>query len=401
MINQLILVLNCGSSSIKFVIIDPKKNIKYISGIAECLNIKNSCIKWKFHNTSINKVFLKSKSSHKEALIFIINNILKKNKKIFKKIIGIGHRIVHGGINLNKSIIINNEVLKKIKDSIIFAPLHNPSHLIGIYETKKLFPNLSNKQVAVFDTNFYKNMPKISYLYAIPYLMYKKHGIRRYGAHGISHNYVIYQASKILKKSLKKSNFISCHLGNGGSISAIKNGICIDTSMGLTPLEGLVMGTRSGDIDPSIIFYLNKKLNMSINEIEILLTKKSGLLGLTNITSDLKYIENNYFNNKIFKRAIDIYCYRLSKYIGSYSVLMKNKIDALIFTGGIGENSSMVRLLTLKKLKILGFKIDKEKNLITNSKKNGIITTDKSRIAIVISTDEEIMIAKETLRLII
>lgn len=239
-------------------------------------------------------------------------------------------------------------------------------------------------------------MPETSFLYAIPYNFYKKYGIRRYGAHGTSHNYVAYQASIMLNKKFKSLNIITCHLGNGASISAICNGICVDTSMGLTPLEGLVMGTRSGDLDPSIIFFMNKNLNLSINEIEIILNKKSGLLGLSGISNDFRYFEKNYYFKKHAKRSVDVFCHRLSKYIASYMSLMENRLDAVIFTGGIGENVPLIRELTLSSLSILGFKINSEFNLSMIRGKSGLITEYPSRPVFVIATDEELAIAQET-----
>ncbi|MDE5285529.1 MAG: acetate/propionate family kinase, partial [Buchnera aphidicola] len=211
---------------------------------------------------------------------------------LVKKIIGIGHRVVHGGKKITSTVLIDNNIINLIQDASIFAPLHNPVNLIGIKIALKKYPHLLKKNVAVLDTSFYQNMSYVSFLYAIPYIFYKKYGIRRYGAHGISHYYVSHQAALFLKKKINELNMITCHLGNGSSVSAIRNGICVDTSMGLTPLEGLVMGTRSGDIDPSIIFFMHKKLNMSLDDIEDLLIKKSGLLGLSGVSSDFRYFED-------------------------------------------------------------------------------------------------------------
>ncbi|KAI9575692.1 hypothetical protein GQX74_015760 [Glossina fuscipes] len=242
-------------------------------------------------------------------------------------------------------------------------------------------------------------MPKESYLYAIPYFLYKNYNIRRYGAHGISHYYVSRKAAQILNIPIEKSNFITCHLGNGGSVAAIFNGKCIDTSMGLTPLEGLVMGTRCGDIDPSIIFYLNEKFHIPIKKIRNILSKESGLLGLTQISSDFRYIEKNFFYDASATIAMKIYCRRLAKYIGAYSTLMNNKLDGIIFTGGIGENACHMRELSINKLNLLGFFIDVEKNLKVRLGKSGIITKKNSRPVLVIPTNEELIIAQETLRI--
>ncbi len=400
MYNNLVLVLNCGSSSLKFAIIDGVKGKKYLSGIAECLYLPEASIKWKIEENNEKKIHLPPGSEHSFSLNFIVNNIIPQKLIIDNKILAIGHRIVHGGKYFSKSVIINSQVLNSIKKSIPFAPLHNPSHLIGINEIFKQFPKLINKNVAVFDTAFHQTIPKEAYLYAIPYNLYKKYGIRRYGAHGISHYFVVRETSKILNKSMDKINLITCHLGNGGSVSAVKNGKCIDTSMGLTPLEGLVMGTRSGDIDPAIIFYLNEHLGFSIQQINELLTKKSGLLGISGVSSDCRYIEKNYFSESHARLAMDIYCHRLSKYIAAYSSLIGSNLDALVFTGGIGENSILVRKLTLQKLSILGFKINNEYNLYTRFGKTGIITDKKSRfLSIVIPTNEELIIAQDTIKL--
>ncbi len=242
-------------------------------------------------------------------------------------------------------------------------------------------------------------MPEEAYLYALPYNLYKEQGIRRYGAHGTSHFYVSREAAKALNKPVEELNVITCHLGNGGSVSAIVNGQCVDTSMGLTPLEGLVMGTRSGDIDPAIVFHLHDAMGMSVAQINTLLTKESGFQGLTEVTSDCRYVEDNYETKADAKRAMDVYCHRLAKYIGAYSALMEGRLDAIIFTGGIGENSSLVRELTIKKIALLGFEYDHERNLAARFGKSGVITTDNSRPALVIPTNEELVIAQDSARL--
>ncbi|MFP3019432.1 MAG: acetate kinase [Arsenophonus sp.] len=399
MSNKLVLVLNCGSSSLKFAIIDPVNEKKEISGLAECFNLPEARIKWKIDSIKKESVLGKG-ALHREAITFIVNQIFTQKIELARKISAIGHRIVHGGEKFTKSVVINDEVIEGIKASIPFAPLHNPAGIIGIEEAKKAFPHLNNKHVAVFDTAFHQTMPIESYLYALPYNLYKDHGIRRYGAHGISHYYVSQKASKELNKSINELNIITCHLGNGGSVTAIVNGKSIDTSMGLTPLEGLVMGTRSGDIDPAIVFHLHNELGMSIDKINRLLTKESGILGLTEVTNDFRYIEENY-NTKInAKRTMDVYCHRLSKYISSYCGLMKGRLDAIIFTGGIGENSAMVRELTLKNFSLIGIKYDHKRNLAARFGKLGKITTDDSIPALVIPTNEELVIAQDASRLI-
>ncbi|MBU9857426.1 acetate kinase [Rahnella bonaserana] len=398
MSSKLVLVLNCGSSSLKFAIIDAANGEEHISGLAECFHLPEARIKWKMDGGK-EEAALGAGAAHSEALKFIVNNILSKKPELSAELVAIGHRIVHGGEKLTKSMLINDAVIEGIKESIPFAPLHNPAHLIGIDEALKSFPKLADKNVAVFDTAFHQTMPEESYLYALPYSLYKDHHIRRYGAHGTSHFYVTQEAAKMLNKPVDEVNLITCHLGNGGSVSAIRNGKCVDTSMGLTPLEGLVMGTRSGDIDPAIIFHLHDSLGMSVDQINKMLTKESGLLGLTEVTSDCRYVEDNYTTKADAKRAMDVFCHRLAKYIGAYTSLMEGRLDAIVFTGGIGENAAMVRELSLDKLGLLGFEVDHERNLAARFGKSGAINKEGTRTALVIPTNEELVIAQDAARL--
>ncbi|WJV52541.1 acetate kinase [Pectobacteriaceae bacterium CE90] len=398
MSSKLVLVLNCGSSSLKFAIIDAVNGDEYLSGLAECFHLPEARIKWKMDGGK-QEAALGAGAAHSEALSFIVNTILVQKPELSAQLVAIGHRIVHGGEKFTHSAIINADVLQGIKDAIPFAPLHNPAHLIGIDEALKSFPKLVDKNVVVFDTAFHQTMPEEAYLYALPYKLYTEHHIRRYGAHGTSHFYVTQEAAKVLNKPVDELNVITCHLGNGGSVSAILNGKCVDTSMGLTPLEGLVMGTRSGDIDPAVVFHLYDSLGMSVADINKMLTKESGLLGLTEVTSDCRYVEDNYTTKENAKRAMNVYCHRLAKYIGAYSALMEGRLDAVVFTGGIGENAAMVRELTLNKLGILGFEIDHERNLAARFGNSGNIAKDSSRPALVIPTNEELVIAQDALRL--
>ncbi|CAJ0992084.1 acetate kinase [Pantoea sp. Nvir] len=398
MSNKLVLVLNCGSSSLKFAMLNATSGEEHLSGLAELFYLPDTRIKWK-QDGARHEAPLGAGATHSEALNFIVKTILIKKPDISAQITAIGHRIVHGGDQMTESVVITEAVVQRIKDNVSFAPLHNPAHLIGIEEAIKNFPHLSNKNVAVFDTAFHQTMPEESYLYALPYKLYKEHGIRRYGAHGTSHYYVTHEAAKILNKPVEKLNIITCHLGNGASVTAVRNGKCVDTSMGLTPLEGLVMGTRSGDIDPAIIFYLHDTLGMSVTAINKMLTQESGLVGLTEVTSDCRYIEDNYEIKRDAKRAMDVFCHRLAKYIGSYSTMMEGRLDAVIFTGGIGENSAMVRKLSLKKLGLLNFEIDNERNLEARFGKSGFINKKGTRPAIVIPTNEELVIAQDAARL--
>lgn len=398
MSQKLILVLNCGSSSLKFAILDPQSGDEKLSGLAEAFHLEDARIKWKLNGEKGN-ADLGAGAAHSEALDFIVNTILPQGAGLKESIVAIGHRIVHGGERFTQSVLINDGVIEGIRDAVQFAPLHNPAHLIGIEEAFKAFPELKEKNVAVFDTAFHQTMPEEAYLYALPYTLYKEHGVRRYGAHGTSHYYVSREVAKELNIAEDKVNVITCHLGNGGSVAAIRHGECIDTSMGLTPLEGLVMGTRSGDIDPAIIFYLYNTLGMSMEEIETTLTKKSGLLGLTEVTSDCRYAEDNYDSKADAKRAIDVYSYRLAKYIGSYMAVINERLDAIVFTGGIGENSAHIRELTLAHLKLFGYELDAERNLAARFGKSGQITSDNSPLALVIPTNEELVIAQDTARL--
>ncbi|MFC0308485.1 acetate kinase [Gallibacterium trehalosifermentans] len=400
MTQNLILILNCGSSSLKFAILNPETGEEKLSGLAEAFHLSDARIKWKLHGEKGN-ADLGAGAAHSEALDFIVKHIFPLDPSLKDSIVAIGHRIVHGGERFTASTIIDENVIEGIRDAIQFAPLHNPAHLIGIEESFKMFPELKDKNVAVFDTAFHQTIPEEAFLYALPYSMYKEHGVRRYGAHGTSHYYVTKEAAKQLNIAEDKINVITCHLGNGGSVSAIRHGKCVDTSMGLTPLEGLVMGTRCGDIDPAVTFFMANTLGMSMDEIEQTLTKKSGLLGLTEVTSDCRYAEDNYDTEVAAKRALDVYCYRLAKYIGSYMAAISEPLDAIVFTGGIGENSALVRELTLAHLKAFGYQVNNERNLAARFGKEGIITADGSPVVMVIPTNEELVIAQDTARLCI
>ncbi|CAL4042380.1 Acetate kinase [Buchnera aphidicola (Phyllaphis fagi)] len=399
MLNNLVLVFNFGSSSLKFSILNPDTQVKYLFGIVECLHLPQSSITW-YHKTCKNYKIIGNNISHLEALNFIINNIFFIHKQIIDNVQAIGHRVVHGGKELKKTVIINNSIIKKIKESIIYAPLHNPVNLLGIQASLKYFPHLSKRNVAVLDTSFFRSMPEESYLYAIPYNFYLNFGIRRYGAHGMSHLYVSQVTSEILKKEFNTLNIITCHLGSGSSVSVIVNGVCIDTSMGFTPTEGLVMGTRSGDLDSSIIFFMHKIIGMNLDDIQEVLIKKSGILGLSNgITSDFRYIEKKYYHNKESQRSVNVFCHRLSKYIASYTTLLNGRLDAIVFTGGIGENSVLVRRLTILKLSLIGVQLDIALNESIKSGKYGFINKKNTTPVLVIPTNEELIIAQETIKM--
>ena len=397
MSSKLVLVLNCGSSSLKFAVIDAIDGDEKLSGLAECLHLDDARIKWKLDGNK-GSAELGKGAAHEEALNFIVHQILPNKPELAQNLLAVGHRVVHGGEKFTSSVIINDEVIQGITDCITLAPLHNPAHLVGIKAAQHAFPGLPN--VAVFDTAFHQSMPEHAYLYALPYKMYKEHGIRRYGMHGTSHYYISLKAAELLGKPHDTLNIINCHLGNGGSVCAIKNGRSVDTSMGMTPLEGLVMGTRCGDIDPAIIFHLHDSLGMSLDEINTMLTKESGLLGLTEVTSDCRFVEENYASEPAAQRAMELYCYRLAKSIASYTAALDGQLDAVVFTGGIGENSAPIREMTLNRLALLGFKVNDNANLAARFGGQGIITEPGGATAMVIPTNEEWVIAHDALELV-
>lgn len=397
MSNKLVLVLNCGSSSLKFAIIDAQTGDDQISGLAECFGLEDSRIKWKI-NGEKHESSLGAFTAHREAVEFIVNKILAGQPELAAQIQAVGHRIVHGGEKFTRSVIIDENVIKGIEDCASLAPLHNPAHLIGIRAAIASFPKLP--QVAVFDTAFHQSMPERAYVYALPYKLYREHGIRRYGMHGTSHLFVSREAAKMLNKPLAETNVICAHLGNGASVTAVKGGKSVDTSMGLTPLEGLVMGTRCGDIDPSIIYHLVHQLGYTLEEVNNMMNKQSGLLGISELTNDCRGIEEGYADgHKGATLALEIFCYRLAKYIASYTVPL-GRLDAVVFTGGIGENSELIREKVLNMLEIFNFHVDSERNKAARFGKKGIITQDNSTVAMVIPTNEEWVIAEDSIKLI-
>ncbi|MGL4221613.1 MAG: acetate kinase [Shewanella sp.] len=397
MSNKLVLVLNCGSSSLKFAVIDAQTGDDQISGLAECFGLEDSRIKWKI-NGEKHESSLGAFTAHREAVEFIVNKILAGQPELAAQIQAVGHRIVHGGEKFTRSVIIDEHVIKGIEECSSLAPLHNPAHLIGIRAAMASFPKLP--QVAVFDTAFHQSMPERSFIYALPYKLYREHGIRRYGMHGTSHLFVSREAAKVLNKPLAETNVICAHLGNGASVTAVKGGKSVDTSMGLTPLEGLVMGTRCGDIDPSIIYHLVHQLGYTLEEVNNLMNKQSGLLGISELTNDCRGIEEGYADgHKGATLALEIFCYRLAKYIASYTVPL-GRLDAVVFTGGIGENSDIIREKVLNMLQIFNFHVDSERNKAARFGKKGIITADNSTVAMVIPTNEEWVIAEDSIKLI-
>jgi acetate kinase len=395
--NKLVLVLNCGSSSLKFAVINADNGGEIMSGLAECFNLPDARIKWKMAGTK-KSAHLPSYSAHSAAISFIVEEIIKKEAGLTEQFVAVGHRIVHGGEKFTESVLIDDHVLEGIEQCSSLAPLHNPAHALGIRAAQAAFPALP--QVAVFDTAFHQTMPAKAFMYALPYHLYKEYSIRRYGMHGTSNVFVTHEAAKILNKPVDGLNVICAHLGNGASVTAIKNGQSVDTSMGLTPLDGLVMGTRCGDLDPSIIEYLITRLGYSIEGVMEILQKKSGLLGISGISSDFREIIAGYEQgSKRATLAMDMFIYRLAKYIASYAVPLGH-IDAIIFTGGIGENAPIVRSKVLELLTIFGYQIDQQKNAAAIVGNQGIITAAGSPIALVIPTNEEWVIAKDSAKLV-
>jgi acetate kinase len=317
-----------------------------------------------------------------------------KNKN---EIGAVGHRVVHGGETFRESVLINEAVIREMTRCIDYAPLHNPPNLKGIAAAKALLPDVP--QVAVIDTAFHQSMPSHAYMYGIPYALYKRHGIRRYGFHGTSHRYVADRAAACLQRPLNEIRIITCHLGSGSSVAAIKFGESIDTSMGFTPLEGLLMGTRTGDMDPAIILHIMAKEQLTGGEMNTMLNKHSGVLGISGLSSDMREIEDNYEKNERARLAIDIFVYRLKKYIGAYTAAMGG-VDAVVFTAGVGENSSLVRELACRELEFLGIHLDDKVNRETR-KKEAIITQSDSPVQVlVIPTNEELVIAKDTAKIV-
>ena len=394
MTNSLVFVLNCGSSSLKFALVDSKTEHQILSGLADSLGSTNPFLKVKY-NGNKETIDLASGSMHQEAIDTLVS--LLKQYKLDESIIAIGHRVVHGGEKFKSSALITAEILSEIDQVSQLAPLHNPANIVGIKAAQQAFASLP--QVAVFDTAFHQTIPEHAYLYALPYSLYKEQGIRRYGFHGTSHYYVTQQAAKMLNKPVDQTNIICAHLGNGASVTAIANGLSVDTSMGLTPLEGLVMGTRCGDIDPAINNYLVQNLGYSQTQVTDLFNKKSGLLGISELSNDCRLIEEAANDGHAGAQlALDIFCYRLAKYIASYTVPL-GELDAVVFTGGIGENSDVIRANVLALLKIFGFTIDHQANLDARFGKAGFINGSTGPKAIVIPTDEELVIARDAIRL--
>ena len=395
-----ILVINCGSSSLKFQLINSESEQCIAKGLCERIGIDGSQITYTPAGGE-KELNVTPMPDHTEAIRLVLEALTNEKTGVGKSLdeIGaVGHRVVHGGEKFAQSVIIDNEVLAAIEACNDLAPLHNPANLIGIDACWKLMP--STPMVAVFDTAFHQTMPQEAYMYGLPAEYYEKYKIRRYGFHGTSHSYVSKRAAQVLGVPYESLKTIVCHLGNGASVSAVKNGKCVDTSMGLTPLEGLIMGTRSGDIDPAIIEFLAHKENKSIDEIMSILNKKSGVLGLSNnLSSDFRDLEDGYHKGDTYATcAMKTFAYRVAKYIGAYTAAM-NGVDLICFTAGVGENAALVRTMICEYLGYLGVTLDQEAN--GKRGEDIVISTPDSRTKVmVIPTNEELAIARETVRLV-
>ncbi|MBN1924498.1 MAG: acetate kinase [Prolixibacteraceae bacterium] len=391
-----ILVLNCGSSSIKFQFFDMEGEKVLSKGLVEKIGLNGSCLVLE-KATGEKVIFEGEILDHKVGIEYVLGVLTSEKHGCISdldEITAVGHRVVHGGEHFKESAIVDSNVISEMEKCIDLAPLHNPPNLKGIEAISDIIPDM--KQVAVFDTAFHQTMPKHAYMYGIPYSLYMKYGIRRYGFHGTSHRYVSKRACKILGTECENKKIITCHLGNGASVAAIQNGRSVDTSMGFTPLEGLLMGTRSGDLDIGVVTYLMEKEKLGSDTASILFNKHSGMLGLTGISSDFRDINDKAAEgNELAKIALVMYHYRVKKYIGAYTAAM-NGCDVLVFTGGIGENADQTRKAICDELDWLGFEIDEKKNKGLRSKE-AIISKDSSKVKImVVPTNEELMIARDT-----
>lgn len=394
-----ILVINCGSSSLKYQLINSDSEEVLAKGLCERIGIDGSVLT----HTPANKDKVKIETpmpNHTVAVKLVIDALTDAGHGVIKsldEIHAVGHRVVHGGEKFASSVVINDDVMKAIEECNDLAPLHNPANLIGINSCKEIMPNVP--MVAVFDTAFHQTMPEKAYLYGLPYEYYEKYKVRRYGFHGTSHDYVSTRTAQILGKTREDLKIIVCHLGNGGSISAVDHGKCIDTSMGLTPLEGIIMGTRSGDIDPAICDFICRKENLTPAEMNNVLNKKSGVLGLSKVSSDFRDIEAAANDgNKLAAAALEAFYYRVAKYIGAYVAAM-NGVDAIAFTAGVGENNISGRVKIAEYLGYLGTEIDLEKNNIRGEDR--VISKDTSKVALLcVPTNEELSIARQTLELV-
>ena len=394
-----VLVINCGSSSLKYQLIDMDGEKVLCKGLCERIGMESSMIT---HEANGNKATTPAIfPTHTEAFAEVVKKMTTGDGKVIddvSEINAIGHRVVHGGEKFQASCLITPEVIETLRELSPLAPLHNPAGILGIEAAKKVFGDIPN--VAVFDTAFHSTMPPKAFMYAIPYEYYEKYGVRRYGFHGTSHRYVSQRVCEYLGVDPAGKRIITCHVGNGGSISAVKDGKCIDTSMGLTPLEGLMMGTRSGDVDGGAVTFIMDKEGLAPSEMSNLLNKKSGVAGVTGVSSDMReVIAAAHEGNQRCRLALDMYAYRVKKYIGAYAAAM-NGVDIILFTGGVGENQADMREAFCNGLDYLGVSLDKAKNNTVRGDEAIISTPDSKVTVCVIPTDEELMIAKDTMALV-
>jgi acetate kinase len=395
-----VIVLNCGSSSIKYQLFEMDTKYVLAKGVVEKIGLHGSFIK--HERDDGDKLYLEGDIYDHQAGIEYVLGILTSIKhgsiKSFEEIDAVGHRVVHGGEKFNTSVLITDDVIKNIEECIDIAPLHNPPNLKGIYAMQGLLPNVP--QVGTFDTAFHQTMPDFAYNYAIPYSLYKKYGIRRYGFHGSSHRYVSLRACEMLGVEYQKQRIITCHLGNGASVAAIKEGKSIDTSMGMTPVEGLIMGTRCGDMDLGVLTYLMTREELDISTANTLINKHSGMLGITGVSSDMREIVTEADKgNERARLGLVMYTYRIKKYIGAFSAAMGG-LDILVFTGGIGENADSIRADAIKDMEYMGLEFDSEKNQGVRGKEQ-IISKESSKVKVlIVPTNEELVIAEDTRRIV-
>lgn len=393
-----VLVINCGSSSLKYQLIDSETEVALAVGLCERIGIDGRLNHTP--NGGEKVVIEQAMPDHEVAIRMVLDALTNENYGVIKnldEIDAIGHRLVHGGEKFTKSVIIDDEVIAGVEECSPLAPLHNPANLIGVRACQAIMPGVPN--IGVFDTAFHQTMEPVAYMYGLPYEYYEKYKVRRYGFHGTSHSFVSKRAIQMLNLDPDNSKIIVCHLGNGSSISAVKNGKVVDTSMGMTPMEGLVMGTRCGDMDPTIVEYLAHSLNKSLEEVMVILNKKSGVLGISGVSSDFRDLDKaSNEGNERAKLAVEVFSYRTAKYIGSYIAAM-NGVDAIVFSAGLGENNIVVREQVLNHFGYMGITLDKEANQIRGEEK--IISTPDSKVTVaVIPTNEELAIAHETVALL-
>lgn len=391
-----ILVLNCGSSSVKYKLIDTANTEVLAEGGVEKIGLHDGFLKYKLADGSkaIRELGLVDHKGAVKSVLDILTDAEVGCIKSYDEIDAVGHRVVHGAEKFSKSVLLTDEVIQQVKDCYDLAPLHNPANVTGIAAVEEILPGI--KQVGVFDTAFHQTMPAKSYMYALPYKFYKEDGVRRYGFHGTSHRYVSQRVCEILGEDIATKKIITCHVGNGGSITAVLNGKSVDTSMGLTPTEGLVMGTRVGDVDPGALVYLMKKHNLSADDLQKIINKESGVMGVTGLSSDMREIESaDKAGNELSQLALAMYEQRITKYIGAYAAEMGG-VDIIVFTGGVGENQTGLRGNVCRTLGFMGVELDEDLNAKTRGTET-VISTPASKVkVVVVPTDEELMIARDT-----